>query len=338
MANWIGKVLLTGNEDAAVGILRMLDCSSNGAFDEMDAVFNDTEESVHLLNSIIVMDKNSAETALKKYVSYQGKRLSDDKINKILEKTHCNPPEDYFITSDDMIGKSGVWAHFGSWDFDKALIYNKLKNKPYLNDRELSLQYLKERFNYTAEQADSVYYEVQSISTSDDANNWIAPWPSFGSGLTVCSSFENKSIRCDFGNLYIDVNLTSMDATIPAQQGLLNPNSGVYPTKEGIVVKEFESTVGFSLVLITSEDGTYSGILMTPELATSMFTRLYFMNGHGLAHFKLFSYERSITGNEIYVWKVDWQGKEKNTLDYFKPKPTQVNNTNQENNSGAQIE
>ena len=27
---------------------------------------------------------------------------------------------DYFITSYDMIGKSGVWGHFGSWDFVKA--------------------------------------------------------------------------------------------------------------------------------------------------------------------------------------------------------------------------
>ena len=33
------------------------------------------------------------------------------------------------FTSDDMVGKSGVWGHFGSWDFDRALIYNTLKKK-----------------------------------------------------------------------------------------------------------------------------------------------------------------------------------------------------------------
>ncbi|MFH1511122.1 MAG: STT3 domain-containing protein, partial [Candidatus Woesearchaeota archaeon] len=38
MAHWIGKVLLTDDEDLAIGILRMLDCGSHKAFDELDKV------------------------------------------------------------------------------------------------------------------------------------------------------------------------------------------------------------------------------------------------------------------------------------------------------------
>jgi hypothetical protein len=44
MAHWIGKALLTDDEKLAVGILRMLDCGENTAFDKLNAridrVFN----------------------------------------------------------------------------------------------------------------------------------------------------------------------------------------------------------------------------------------------------------------------------------------------------------
>ncbi|PIZ49397.1 hypothetical protein COY28_06400 [Candidatus Woesearchaeota archaeon CG_4_10_14_0_2_um_filter_57_5] len=62
--------------------------------------------------------------------------------------------------------------------------------------------------------------------------------------------------------------------------------------------------------------------LASPETAKSIFTRLFFLKGHGLSHFKPFTYERSIIGNEIYVWKVDWEGKEKNIV-YSLDQPAQ---------------
>jgi len=27
-----------------------------------------------------------------------------------------------------MVGKAGVWAHFGSWNFQRALMYNTVKS------------------------------------------------------------------------------------------------------------------------------------------------------------------------------------------------------------------
>jgi dolichyl-diphosphooligosaccharide--protein glycosyltransferase len=338
MAHWIGNALLTSDEDTAVGILRMLDCGSNDAFNELDSALNDTEESVHLLYRIIVLDKADAKNTLKSFISLQGKKLTADKIEMILKKTHCNPPEDYFIASDDMIGKSGVWAHFGSWNFDKALIYNKLINKPYSNNKELSLSFLEKRFNYTTEEAENAYYEVESITNNDEANAWIAPWPSYASGLVSCGKpINNETLRCNMQQLIIDINLTNMNANIPTQQGIMHPNSLVYPTKESLKTKEFSNNIGLSMVLIPQEDGSYNTILMSPELPQSMFTMLYFLEGHGLKHFKLFSYERSVTGNEIYVWNVDWEGKDKNVMNIFKPKEISLNQTN-ENASKVKIQ
>ena len=81
-------------------------------------------------NEIIPLDKPEAENALLKH------GFSDENISKILKYTHCDPPDNYFITSADMVNKAGVWGHFGSWDFDRALIYNTLKKKEYVDDLE----------------------------------------------------------------------------------------------------------------------------------------------------------------------------------------------------------
>ena len=57
------------------------------------------------------------------------KGLEEQNTLKVLELTHCTPPENYFITSYDMVDKSIAWAHIGSWDFERSLIYNTLKKK-----------------------------------------------------------------------------------------------------------------------------------------------------------------------------------------------------------------
>ncbi|MBW2999690.1 dolichyl-diphosphooligosaccharide--protein glycosyltransferase subunit STT3, partial [Candidatus Woesearchaeota archaeon] len=45
-AHWIGNVLLTSNEDEAIGILRMMDCGADTAFDELNEEIDDTVETV----------------------------------------------------------------------------------------------------------------------------------------------------------------------------------------------------------------------------------------------------------------------------------------------------
>ncbi len=320
-AHWIGKTLLTDDEDVAIGILRMLDCSGADhkvlAFDELNKVIKDGAKSVDIIYEIIVLDDDlEVEKKLKSY------GLTDEEAGVVVNYVHCEPPEDYFITSEDMVGKSGVWAHFGSWNFNSALIYNTLKKKEYANNLEKSVQFLQSRFNYTRERAESIYYDVQSIADSKEANSWIAPWPSYASGVDPCSKLTNDSIGCSISNAQVIVNLTTMEANIYTQQGIMHPNSLVYPTEDGIVRKKYDdNTVGVSMVLIPEGDG-YNRLLTAPELDASMFTRLFYMEGHGLKHFEKFSDETGIFGERIIIWKVDWEGEQKNVLEVFKkPEP-----------------
>ncbi|MCH8329278.1 MAG: hypothetical protein IIB81_02710 [Nanoarchaeota archaeon] len=46
---------------------------------------------------------------------------------------------------------------------------------------------------------------------------------------------------------------------------------------------------------------------------------MYYQEGIGLKYFKKFSDERSVFGGRIIVWKVDWEGKEKNIIEAPEP-------------------
>ncbi|MBI4141232.1 hypothetical protein HY485_05340, partial [Candidatus Woesearchaeota archaeon] len=137
MAHWVGKMLSTNNEQEAIGILRMLACGSNKAYDILTEKYNyNLFEAHEILNNLFPINKK--EEAKKYLESIQNTVLNDtvkvqqkiENTEDILQYTHCNPPENYLITSEDMRKKGGVWSHFGNWDFKKAYIWQTLKNKP----------------------------------------------------------------------------------------------------------------------------------------------------------------------------------------------------------------
>jgi len=300
-AHWIGNVLLTGNENQAIGILRMLDCGSNRAFETLDKEIKDTVKSLDILYKIIEVDKSKAKNILKEYI---------ENPEEVIQYTHCSPPENYFITSADMIKKAGVWAHFGGWNFERADIWMNLKKLP----KEQAVSEMTKKYNYTKETAENLYFEVQALNDEKEANGWISPWPGYASNLIGCQE-NNNVIKCG-ENVFVKYNESSKDyeVLLKVQNNAGIPDSLVYidPISKEFVEKKFNSSnVGLSVVLIPKGD-SYESILCSPEIATSMFTRLFFLEGHGLKHFDLFDNQRQVTGGDIYVWTVDWDGHEPN--------------------------
>ncbi len=303
MAHWIGYALLTSNEKEAVGILRMLDCGSNKAFEELDKTIKNTHVTVEILHKIVSLSKDDAIVELAKY------GLKGEQINNAMQYTHCNPPENYFITSEDMVGKAGVWAHFGSWNFERAEIWNKRSTT-----KSNLIGFMKSEFNYSSEKAEQIYYEIQAIRDEREANTWIAPWPSYVAGEGPCSKI-NSTLICynSIGgqSFAVNIDLDRMNSTIPTQKGDLHPYSLVYPTEKGVgeifyANNETKDRIVPYSIMISNRGNSTFNVVMQPELAKSIFTRLFFMEGHGLEHFELFSAERDITGQDIYVWKVKW--------------------------------
>ncbi|HII17046.1 TPA: hypothetical protein HA361_03980 [Candidatus Woesearchaeota archaeon] len=315
-AHWVGKALQTGDEDLAIGILRMLDCGANNAFDALNAEVNDTARSIEYLNGILPLASEGADEVL------AGHGISKETREKVLAKSHCTPPDNYFITSDDMIGKAGVWAHFGLWDFNKAQMFNTLNKKEYKSNKSDYIALLKSRFNYSEEQAEEMYRQITSLSDSKTVNDWISPWPGYASDVRGCSKGGNAStLRCDLGNgAFAAVDLIEMEIRIPTPQGTQWPASFVYPTESGIEEKRYENaSIGLSIVLIPTGTDSFANMFVSQEIAKSMFTRLFFMEGHGLSHFDKFADETSLTRQRIIVWKVDWDGLDKNVHPALQP-------------------
>jgi hypothetical protein len=89
----------------------------------------------------------------------------------------------------------------------------------------------------------------------------------------------------------------------------------VYITPTATEEKRFSgNTLAFSVVLVPQGEEGYSALITHPYLANSMFTRLFYLNGHGLKYFDKFDDQTGITGGRIIVWKVDWEGKDANNV------------------------
>ncbi len=297
-AYWVGKALLTDNETVAVGIIRMLNCGQNNAFNEFTKTINDPPRQIDILNEIIVQERAGAVETLHRY------NLTPEQIAAVLQYTHCpNPPVDYFITSDDMIGKSGVWGHFGSWDYHRAALYQEIKR---LEPTE-GIATLTSSYNFSPEKAEETYQEIQST----DADRWIAPWPSYFSGVQGCEKLPSSELRCRGslqGNnfvLRIDINSTTAQAYFENNPEV-TVNSLVYVAEGTIKEQKFSGkTAGFSLALIPAGEG-YQFITMDPQQANSLFTKLFFLNGQGLHCFRLF--DNTEYGNgRIMTWIVDYE-------------------------------
>ena len=299
--HWLGKLLLTSNEKEAVGILRMLDCGGNKAFNEIDKRKNSAPKSIALLNRILLI--KSREEA--KGILVQEGFLDKD-AESVLEYSHCEPPENFLIASEDMVGKSGVWAHFGSWNFERAWmqrIYASQRSK----DKVTAL-YIKE-LNLSKQQADDYYSQIASLKSDSEINAWIAPWPSYMQGETDCSA-QDGFVVCPVQQIAVFINTTTMDAFIPTNEGIRRPNVFAYTTPKTIEVKKYESdTIGIGMVLMPLNNAGYKAIFMQPQLVNSTFTKLFYLDGHGMSRFDLF--HSSGSNFRIKVWKVNWEGNEK---------------------------
>lgn len=311
-AHWVGKLLMTDNETVAIEILRMLDCGSDNAYNELYKTTDDIHSIIRLLNQIIVLDKEKAQKKLKDY------NLNEEQIKKVLSLTHCEPPEGYFIASEDMIGKSGVWSHFGSWSFERADLWKNVRLMP----EDKAIEYMASKFNYTKQHAQNIYQEMKEIENEPDqnrrdrrANEWVAPWPGY-QGSISCNKDESGIYSCsplDVGNnirFVFKVNMTSHDIFTQFQDKILRPSSAAFTTEDGMFKKRFSDTVtGHGMTVVPISENELQIVISSDELAGSMFTRMFFMQGHGLRYFKLFKHERGFTGTNIYTYKVDWEGK-----------------------------
>ena len=112
-AYWVGRALTTDNENLSAGILKMLTSSGDQGISTLENYTKDTGKSVDILNKILPVDKQAAQTVLTKNYN-----LTPSQAQNVLQYTHpANPAPHKLILSADMIVKAGVWSKFGNWNF-----------------------------------------------------------------------------------------------------------------------------------------------------------------------------------------------------------------------------
>lgn len=323
--HWVGHSLTTSSEDEAVGILRMLNCVQEAAPDKLTEFTNNTVKAIDILYQVFPLD--TRDEAKKKYIE---NGLTDEQAEIMLDYTHCTDliPQ-FYITSQDMVGKSGVWSHFGNWDFHRASMFNKVKGKSYAKGIEI----LTQQFNLSESEADTIFYEIQS----QPGDQWITDWPNYVSGVSRCEKNDNILTcvnRLQNGQtIPVEIDLKTYEATIPGSDPVLSPASVVYVTEKGVEEKKFTGDIfPYSIILVPDETNseTVYNIWAHPKVANSIFTRLFFLEGHGLKHFKRFDDRTDVTGARIMTWTVNWEPED--PIKYYfvekeEVKPKEVNTT-----------
>lgn len=307
-SHWLGLALQSHDEKVSVGTLRMLVCSSNQAFEVLDEQFQDTEKSQNILAGILPLDRNEARVFLEENGVVE--------VDRILDLAKCeNPPEDYFITSADMVGKAGVWAHFGLWDFDRAWMYTNIKGVSQAD----AVNMLKDRFGFSDSEANSYYSQVNQLSSERQANSWISPWPSYVGGwrncqeitnLTVCNvnvALENRGnqqVVLDKVVIPKNYSATFLISTVDTQSGTRLGTTEVSPNRlvvasENLDVYDLSGGIYFDVVLRGNRV-----LIVSPELSLSTFTKLFYLDGQYSLAFEKFHDVTSFTGQRIITWKV----------------------------------
>lgn len=296
-AHWIGKVLLTSDEEEATAILRMLDCGGQQAERELRKLMdNDSYKTVKMLYKLFKLSEKDAKAELLKFTT-------EDKANEIFSYLFCSPPENYFITSEDMVGKSGVWAHFGIWNFERASIYNLYNIETY--DKFISN--MSKDYGYDSETSKRLYFEIKALGSERAVNDWIAPWPSYGGGVN-CITIDSERKQCNVpiqNNQVIPlvINFTDMNAYVDANGDRFYPNNFAYFEGNDFRIKEYEENrLGYGIVYIDN-----SVLFMSPELTGSMFTRLFYLDGKGIKRFEKVYGTTDVTGARIKTWKLKWE-------------------------------
>ena len=281
-AHWVGKLLLTDDENLSRNIMRMLDCGGNSAYQALLLGIDDTSDlqSLYLRKDEVASVDRQHESVDKVYAMLNGSAIPE----YLQPLMNCSPSEGYLILSEDMIGKSGVWAHFGSWNFDRAHI---------VADKN-------------AGEDVGEYGQLLSGMTNAEVNSWIAPWPAIYGNVGGCGK-DNESLICsmsvnnnDFSFKFdSDFNLeTSLNGKPSFEVAYEQNGKLLYKTYN----QNASESMGISFAITPDRTRIY---LMSPELLHSVFVRGFVYGGIDFENFELFSYEKSAFG-EVYVYKVRW--------------------------------
>ena len=303
-AHWIGKVLSTENESEAISILRVIACGGMSEIKRIENITGGEYESVQFYYSILDKEQKEIVSMLEKYTS-------SSTAQELASKLYCvTPPEMYLITSEDMVGKAGVWQHFGGWDFDKSyayLIYESAESDYFLFSENLA-----NKTELSDNEIKAYYDEIEQTLESDNPINfWISPSEGYQPECFLSSRAEIS--LCALQNARFTINKSSMEVYQEINDEKFYVSSISYYDENEFVTKEFKNSAypGLSTFISPNKERL---VFTSKELSQSIFSRTFYGEGIGLEHLSKFSDVTSFQGEKIIIWKVNWTKKNESQI------------------------
>ncbi|MFT4244492.1 MAG: STT3 domain-containing protein [Candidatus Woesearchaeota archaeon] len=308
-AYWVGNWLLTDDEDRAVNIMRMLSCSLNQGFEYVDEVFveemNDESRGVHAFNVVDELVNLNKEEKIEYLENYSRFDFSQQHIDDIMNLVHCDEPRQTLaVASGDMIGKAGVWAHWGLWNPTKKYV---LDNYQQLSVEEISsiLEIEVEVVNQMVQELQSIDSRAQNlgVSRTDLRNQWLAPYPSYLGNPFECQ-FRNEVVNCQ-DQFIIDLSNRSNISVQGQLTDSLTVSRLIIPTMFGMEIIELNDREHLD-ILLTPGEGTAQLLPAQYPLGNSMFTKLYFLQGYDTTQFDLLKQVQTQTASRVFMYDVNF--------------------------------
>lgn len=249
-AFWLGQAMSTDNLELSAGIFRMLDSTGTLATEALVNYTNDTGKATEILLDILPKTSDDAQKDLvSKY------HLTAAQAQDVIQYTHPEKVRPViFVASSDMLQKAGWWSYFGAWNFTNQS---------------------SENFNYyvPTEQVEVKPGATGKLSLLDDQGMTINAVITRGAGNNTTSAYT-EAVYTETGEQIMindtPYNPLNISDIIVIEDGYIMKNESVGNVKNA----------NFTLFLM-GQDNMYTPILISNELANSMFTRLYLMGGAG---------------------------------------------------------
>ncbi|MBF0388187.1 MAG: hypothetical protein HQL20_10110 [Candidatus Omnitrophica bacterium] len=273
-AYWLTRVYLSQTEDEALGILRMLNVSSNNACDYLQKLGLPLSRAVPLIYQATTLNRTEA---LNLYRS----TLSERDASSLIKMTHGIPPPSYVLIYNEIVEGNVMLGYLGKWDFKKI-----------------------EALNSSPAQRQTI-----PSRSSKDYVSFI--WNLVGGPYRQSPTLNLKE-RTPQGLLFDQgVLLNPVDMSVKVrspQYGTGIPASIFYAENGTVIEKKLAGAdLSYSAIFFKDDSGTPRCVLLDRQLANSLIVRMYYFSGLGLKHFKPFARESDLTGRtRIYIYEVNW--------------------------------
>jgi hypothetical protein len=274
VAYWLTKVYLSQSEEEALGILRMLNTSSNSATEYLQEKGLPLSKAVPFLSAALKLDKNKAK-------AFYSAALSPKETDELLALTHGVPPPSYMLIYNEIVEGNVLLGYLGKWDFEKI---ERLNREPELQKKvppRSSPGYV----DFIWSLVGGPYHQSEAFSSVAEKGQEFL----FAGGIRV--------------------NTTDMTAEVSSPKFGSGIPFSIFYVDNGVVreKKLAGATLNYSILFLREDNAAPRVVLMDRVLANSLIMKLYYFDGAGLKYFKPFSKERDITGRtRIYIYQIAW--------------------------------